>query len=121
MPNTDREHPIFVDKDLQQSQSEGRPAEAEKKLGMSMLMKIALGALLLSSLIISITCLMITNQRKRQIEEMKEEKAEYLELIKQLKYYVDANPDDQYIEDIARKLYDMYYPDEEVQYNDVND
>ncbi len=119
MSNTDREQPVVVSEET--TDAAPRSAEAEKKLGLSMLTKIALGALVISSLIICITSIMIYNQNKREVVETQEEKTKYTELVKKLKYYLDEDVDDEYIEDIARDLYDMFYPDEDVYYNDVND
>ncbi len=96
-------------------------AEVEKKLGMSMLTKIALVVLVLSSFIISISCVMKANQLTREAEEMKNEIAVYKEGIREIKDLIDREVDDEYIAEIARKYFDMYFPDEDVFYNDVND
>ncbi len=121
MPNTDRERPVIINDGQQDIAEPAKTSEAEQKLGMSMLMKIALSVLLLSSLIISITCLMKANQLQREAEELEAEVAEYNEKIKQLNYYINEEVDDEYIAKFAREMYDMFFPDEELNYNDVND
>ncbi len=93
----------------------------ETKLGMSMLMKIALAVVLVSSLIISISCLMKANQLAAQTAELESEVAAYNEKIKKLKYDINREVDDQYIIDYAREYLNMHFPDEDVYYNDVND
>ncbi len=122
MPNTDRDHPVLVPNEPQNGQDPApKPVETENKLGMSMLMKIALGVLVLSSLVISISCLMKANQLQRQTTEMKAEITDYNERIKKLKYYINEEVDDEYIAKFAREMLDMYFPDEDVYYNDAND
>ncbi len=92
--------------------------DPEQRLGMSMLMKVALAAVIISSLVISISCVMRANQLRRETEELKEEVDAYNEKIKKLKYYINKDVDDQYIIDYAREYLDMYFPDEDIYYND---
>ncbi len=115
---TDRDHPAVV---TNEEDPKPRSAENEQKLGISMLMKIALSAVVIASLVISISCLMKANQLAAQTDELKAEVAEYNEKIKRLKYYINAEVDDEYIIEYAREYLDMYFPDEDVYYNDVND
>ncbi len=119
MSNIDREHPTLDNAETESITD--RPAEAEKKLGMSMLMKVALCVLVISSLIIGISCLMQANQAKREIKELQAEIDDREEKIKKLIYYINADVDDAYIEEIAREIWNMYYPDEDIYYKDVND
>ena len=93
----------------------------EKKLGVSMLMKIALSVLVVASLIISISCLMQANQLRREAEELQAEVDNYNDRIKKLKYYLEKEVDDEYIAKYAREYLNMYFPDEEIYYQDVND
>ncbi len=95
--------------------------ESERRLGMSMLMKVALAAALISSLVISISCVMRANQLKKESEELAIQLDEYKEDIQKLKYYLNKNVDDEYIIQYAREYLDMYFPDEEIYYNDVNE
>ncbi len=120
MSNMDREHPA-LDHVQNEPQPTTRPAEADKKLGMSMLMKIALGVLVISSFIISVSCLMQANQLKREAEELQAEVDYYNDQIGRLKYYIEQNPDDEYIAKYAREYLNYYYADEDVYYKDIND
>ena len=95
--------------------------EAESKLGRSMLMKVALATVLIASLIISIANLMVTNQLRDQTDEYEAEIKNYKEKIAELKYFLDKEVDDAYVIEYARKYLDMYFPDEDVYYNDVNE
>ena len=95
-------------------------AETERGLGRSMLVKVALATVLVASLIISIANLMVANQLRDQTDEYEAEIAAYKEKISRLKYYINKEADDDYIVEYAREYLDMYFPDEEVYYNDVN-
>ena len=96
-------------------------AETEKSLGKSMLVKVALASVLFASLIISIANLMVTNQLRDQTDEYQAEIDDYKEKIARLKYYINKEVDDEYIIEYAREYLDMYFPDEEIYYNDVNE
>lgn len=120
MSNVDREYPTLDNVQNEQPKND-RPAEVEKKLGVSMLMKIALAVLVVSSLVISISCLMQANQLRREADELQAEVDDHNERIKKLKYYLEKEVDDEYIAKYAREYLNMYFPDEDVYYQDVND
>ena len=128
---TDRDPRLDGDR-LQSEQTELRLAESEtqtlesstkseKNLGRSMLMKVALASVLVASLVISIANLMRTNQLRDQTDEYQAEIKDYKEKIARLKYYINKDVDDEYIIEYAREYLDMYFPDEEIYYNDVNE
>ena len=96
-------------------------ADTEKSLGKSMLMKVALASVLVASLVISIANLMVTNQLRDQTDEYLAEIDDYKEKIARLKYYINKEVDDEYIIEYAREYLDMYFPDEDIYYNDVNE
>lgn len=96
-------------------------ADTEKSLGESMLMKVALASVLVASLVISIANLMVTNQLRDQTDEYLAEIDDYKEKIARLKYYINKEVDDEYIIEYAREYLDMYFPDEDIYYNDVNE
>ena len=96
-------------------------ADTEKSLGKSMLVKVALATVLIASLIISIANLMVTNQLRAQTDDYRAEIQEYKEKIAKLKYYLNKEVDDEYIIEYAREYLDMYVPDEDIYYNDVNE
>ena len=98
-----------------------RRSATEKRVGKSMLMKVALASLLVASLVISIANLMVTNQLRDQTDEYQAEIEDYKEKIARLKYYINEDVDDEYIIEYAREYLDMYFPDEDIYYNDVNE
>lgn len=102
-------------------EGDGSQHDAESKLGKSMLMKVALATVLVASLVISIANLMVTNQLRDQTDEYQAEIKDYKEKIARLKYYINKEVDDEYVIEYAREYLDMYFPDEEIYYNDVNE
>ena len=120
-----KESPDRENRELQVSTPEDGtalpPREADRNLGKSMLMKVALASVLVASLIISIANLMVANQLRAQTDEYRAEIKDYKEKIARLKYYINKEVDDDYIVEYAREYLDMYFPDEEIYYNDVNE
>ncbi len=95
--------------------------ETERKLGLSMLMKVALAAVVIASLVISISCVMRANQLSEESRELQQQLDDYDEKIQRLVYYINKEVDDEYIIEYAREYLDLYFPDEEIYYNDVNE
>lgn len=95
--------------------------DPDKKLGKAMLMKVALVSLLVAALIISIANVMRTNQLRTQAEEMQEEYNKLREENKRLQNLLNREVDEDYIIEYARDVLGMYFPDEDVYYNDVNE
>ena len=127
----DRDPRLDCDR-LQSEQTELQPAgnepltpessaKSEKNLGRSMLMKVALASVLVASLVISIANLMVTNQLRDQTDEYQAQIDDYKKKIAELKYFINKEVDDEYIIEYARKYLDMYFPDEDIYYNDVNE
>ncbi len=95
--------------------------DPERKLGISMLTKAALASVVIASLVISISCLMRANQLQQQSEELQNQLDDYNERIRRLVYYINKDVDEEYIIQYAREFYDLYFPDEDLYYNDVNE
>ena len=95
--------------------------ESEKSLGKSMLMKVALASLLIAALVISISNVMRANQLRAQAEELQAEYDKLKEENRKLQYFLNKEVDEDYIIEYARDVLGMYFPDEDVYYNDVND
>jgi cell division protein FtsB len=95
--------------------------ETEKSLGKSMLMKVALASLVVATLVIGIANVMRINQLNAQKEEMQAEYERLREENKKLQYFLNKEVDEDYIIEYARDVLGMYFPDEDVYYNDVNE
>ena len=94
--------------------------ENEKSLGRSMLMKVALASLLVAALVISISNVMRANQLRAQAQEMQAEYEKLKEENRKLQYFLNKEVDENYIIEYARDVLGMYFPDEDVYYNDDN-
>ena len=108
-------------KENAEEESSRGSSDTEGSVGKSMLVKVALASVLVASLVISIANLMLTNQLRDQTDEYQAEIRDYKEKIARLKYYLDKDVDDSYVIEYAREYLDMYFPDEEIYYNDVNE
>ncbi len=107
---------------VQTSEESTIPAsDPEQKLGKSMLMKVALASLLVAALVISIANVMRANQLRAQAEEMKAEYDKLKDENRKLQYFLNKEVDEDYIIEYARDVLGMYFPDEDVYYNDVNE
>lgn len=95
--------------------------ESERRLGMSMLVKVALASVVISSLIISVVCVMTANQLYAEKDVLLTQIDHVEESIKSKLYFLNKPVDDNYIIEFARKYLNMFFPDEDVYYNDVND
>ena len=106
---------------IQTADSVSPAADTEKRVGKSMLMKVALASVVVAALIISVANLMVANQLRAQTDEYQAEIQDYKEKIARLKYFINKEVDDEYIIEYAREYLDMYFPDEDIYYNDVNE
>ena len=97
------------------------PPDPDKSLGKSMLMKVALASVLVAALVISIANVMRANQLRAQTEELQAEYERLREENKKLQYFVNKEIDEDYIIEYARDVLGMYFHDEDVYYNDVNE
>ena len=95
--------------------------DPEKKLGKTMLMKVALASMLVAALVISISNVMRANQLRAQTEKMQAEYEKLKEENRKLQYFLNKEVDEDYIIEYARDVLGMYFPDEDVYYNDVNE
>ena len=104
------------------SQDSPAPSEREneKSLGRSMLMKVALASLMIAALVISISNVMRANQLRAQAQEMQAEYEKLKEENRKLQYFLNKEVDENYIIEYARDVLGMYFPDEDVYYNDDN-
>ena len=105
----------------QDAQTPNDAAEKDAKLGFSMLSKITLGIVIIVSLIISISCLMQFNQLEQEMEDVKEDLNKKNEYIREMQDILNSEMDDAYIIEQAKEKWGMYFPDEEIFYQDVND
>ena len=107
--------------ELHESEQVRNDTEREKKLGLSMLAKLALSVVVIVSLIISVSCLMRFNQLEEERKALEKELAAYNKVIGELQYIINSPEDDEYIIQQAKEKLGYYFPDENIYYQDVND
>jgi cell division protein FtsB len=96
-------------------------AEADRKLGVSMLARVALAVAVITSLTISISSLMKYNQLEAQKARLEEQLKTCNQEIAEAQYLINAPMDDEYIAKVARQRWNLYFPDEVIYYGDVNE
>lgn len=96
-------------------------AEADRKLGVSMLARVALAVVVITSLAISISCVMKYNQLEAQKAQLEEKLKACNEEIAEVQYLINAPMDEEYIARVARKRLNLYFPDEVIYYGDINE
>lgn len=98
-----------------------RGNEHDTKLGFSMLAKVTLGVVVITSLIICISCLMQFNQNRQDIADLREDLKKRNDYIREMQDILNSDMDDEYIIRQAKERLGYYFPDEEIFYQDVND
>ena len=109
---------------IQKVEDEQRDADVnmeEHRLGLSMLLRIALGVVVVVSLVISISSVMRYNELEEQKAALEAQIEAKDKEIGELQYLVDAPMDDDYIARIAQERLGLEFPDEKQYYNDLND
>lgn len=94
---------------------------SDRGVGVSMLTRLALAVVVIVSLIICITSLMRYNKLEEERAELEAQIDVYDKDIAEKEYLIDAPIDDDYIVRIARDKLGLFFPDEVVYYNDMND
>ena len=86
------------------------------------LIKLLLGALLITALIVFVSGVIKYNQLSERREILKEEVQALEDEIEELQYLIGISSDNnEYIIRIARKKLNLHFPDEIVYYNNVNE
>ena len=107
---------------VSQAEPQAQPSrEDERKLGMSMLTKVALASVIISSLIISVACVMTANRLYAERDVLQTKIDSVQDSIESKLYFLNKEVDDNYIIEYARKYLNMFFPDEDIYYNDVNE
>ena len=107
--------------DVRDVRDDAEETMEEHRLGLSMLLRIALGVVVIVSLVISVSSVMRFNELEEQKAALEEQIKEKDKEIGELRYLVDAPMDDEYIARIAQERLGLEFPDEKQYYNDLND
>ena len=121
MKQTFTEQDVVVSEAEDAQQDERVSDPEERRLGMSMLARTALGVFVIVALIISVSNVMKFNRKQ-------EEEAAYRELIEavdkengKLQHLLNSPMDDDYIARLAQERLGLAFPDEQKFYNNLND
>lgn len=102
------------------SDVQGSAPDAEKKQGLSVLWRVALGTVVVVALIISVFNAMRYNELEARKAELAAQVAAVNEDNEELQYLLNAPVDKDYIERVARKRLHLHYPDEDIFYSSIN-
>lgn len=94
--------------------------DKEKRLGVSMLTRVALAVVVIASLIISVTCVMKFNQLEAEKQELQAKLDDYNQKIAELQYLLNQPMNEEYIVRVAKERLGLYFPDEVIYYNKQN-
>lgn len=98
------------------------PQKREKKqFSLSLLLRVFLVVIVVVSIIVFATGIMRYNELMREQEVLREQRNALQEEKEELSELQSAEGKESYIVRIARKVWHLFYPDEEIIYNDWND
>lgn len=95
--------------------------EKKKQFSLTLLMRVLLGVLVVVSIGIFANSVMKYNTLLEEQRELESKLAEYEEMKAELQALLDAGYDYDYIVKVARERWGLYFPDEEIFYNDRNE
>ena len=91
-----------------------------KQFSLTLLIRVLLVTLVLVSVGIFLNSVMKYNAMMAEIEKMEKQQASYEELCEELQELLNSEQDPDYIIRIAKEKLGLYFPDEEIFYNDRN-
>lgn len=89
----------------------------KKQFSLSLLVRIFLAVLVVVSIVVFIGSAMRYNELLKQKEELEQTKNQLTDEKEELKELVDADQDVAYIVRMARKFWNLFFPDEEIFFN----
>ena len=91
---------------------------SKKQFSLSLLMRVSLAVVVLASILIFANSVMRYNKLMEQQKALETQLADYRELREELQELLNSDMDRDYIIRIAKEQLDLYFPDEEIYYND---
>ena len=95
--------------------------EKKKQFSLTLLMRVLLGVLVVVSIGIFANSVMRYNALLEEQRELEEKLADYQEMKEELQELLNSDYDYEYIVKIAKEQLGLYFPDEEIFYNDRNE
>ncbi len=93
----------------------------KKQFSLTLLMRVLLGVLVVVSIGIFANSVMRYNALLEEQRELESKLAEYEEMKEELQELLNEGYDYDYIVKVARERWGLYFPDEEIFYNDRNE
>ena len=95
--------------------------EPKKQFSLTLLMRVLLGVLVVVSIGIFAKSVMRYNALLEEQRELEHKLASYEEMKEELQELLNSDYDYEYIVKIAKEQLGLYFPDEEIFYNDRNE
>ena len=95
--------------------------ENKKQFSLTLLMRALLGVLIVVSIVIFANSVMRYNELLEQQKELEAQFARYQEMKEELQEILNSEDDYEKIVKIAKEQLGLYFPDEEIFYNDRNE
>ena len=95
--------------------------EPKKQFSLTLLMRVLLGVLVVVSIVIFANSVMRYNALLEEQRELEHKLASYEEMKEELQELLNSDYDYEYIVKIAKEQLGLYFPDEEIFYNDRNE
>jgi len=93
----------------------------KKQFSLSLLVRILLATLVLVSIGVFANSIMRYNELLEEQQELEKKLSSYQEMKEELAELLDSEQDPEYIIKIAKEQLGLYFPDEEIYYNDRNE
>ena len=96
------------------------PEKKKKQFSLSLLVRVFLAVIVVVSLAVFVNSVMKYNELRADQEELEQTKAALTEEKEELQELSESKGTESYIVKMARKFWNLFFPDEEVFYNDRN-
>ena len=92
----------------------------KKQFSLSLLVRVFLAVIVVVSIAVFVNSVMKYNELQSTQEELEQTKAELQEEKEELQELSNSKGSEKYVVTMARKFWNLFFPDEEVFYNDRN-
>lgn len=89
----------------------------KKQFSLSLMVRIFLAVLVVVSIVVFVSSAMRYNELLKQKEELEATRNQLTEEKEELKELVDAEQDESYVVRMARRFWNLFFPDEEIFFN----
>ena len=92
----------------------------KKQFSLSLLVRIFLAVIVVVSIAVFVNSVMRYNELRTQQEELEQTKIQLVEEKEELQDLADSKGSERYVIKMARKFWNLFFPNEEVYYNNHN-